>query len=227
MLWDLDIGQVGPEITVRATQRIELAGVIVHRSSRTWGATHRAGVPTTEPLRLLMELGSQTTAAELEAAVDQLVERRLVTWATVERTRASESRQGRRGLGAIGRLLEDRITRLGPTDSKLEADFARLLRRAHLHEAVLHPTIRIGARTIVPDFAFLAERVLIELDGFAFHGDRAAFERDRDRDVIAAADGWLVLRFTWRQVGEQPGEVIARIRAVLASRRELRSHATA
>jgi very-short-patch-repair endonuclease len=58
-------------------------------------------------------------------------------------------------------------------------------------------------------------RVIAETDGFRHHGSRAAFERDRARDAALQALGYRVLRFTYRQVRDEPGRVAARLRAVL------------
>jgi very-short-patch-repair endonuclease len=106
-----------------------------------------------------------------------------------------------------------------PSDSRLEVVMARLLGRAALPPATFHPTVHVAGRRLVPDCVFHAEKIMVEVDGFAFHGDRRAFERDRKRDSLAAAAGWVVLRFTWRQIVERPDEVVARLQAVLCLRR--------
>lgn len=62
----------------------------------------------------------------------------------------------------------------------------------------------------------LGERVVVELDGAAWHGDWAAAERDRRRDALLQAKGYRVLRFSYRQVVEEWGFVLRMIRAVLA-----------
>jgi hypothetical protein len=56
-------------------------------------------------------------------------------------------------------------------------------------------------------------RLVVETDGHEHHGTREAFERDRARDQALAAAGWTVVRFTYRQVLEEP----ARVRDVLLS----------
>jgi very-short-patch-repair endonuclease len=60
--------------------------------------------------------------------------------------------------------------------------------------------------------------VIVETDGYATHGHRAAFESDRARDAALQAAGHAVLRFTDRQITRQPLTVIAQLAAVLLSR---------
>ena len=53
--------------------------------------------------------------------------------------------------------------------------------------------------------------LIIELDGWRFHGDREHFESDRVRDVDAHALGYTPLRFTYKQVMFQTAETTAKI----------------
>lgn len=69
----------------------------------------------------------------------------------------------------------------------------------------------IGGRTVRPDLVFDDVKLVVEIDGFAYHGDRDAFERDRQRQNLLTAAGWTILRFTWRQVHNDPAAVIAQI----------------
>ena len=59
------------------------------------------------------------------------------------------------------------------------------------------------------DLLWPEQRLVVEVDGFAFHGTRAAFERDRRRDAELQALGYRVLRITWRQLTREPEAVIA------------------
>jgi very-short-patch-repair endonuclease len=61
-------------------------------------------------------------------------------------------------------------------------------------------------------------RVIVETDGYAIHGHRAAFEADRARDAALQAAGYVVLRFTHRQITRRPMVAIAPLPAVLLSR---------
>jgi very-short-patch-repair endonuclease len=56
---------------------------------------------------------------------------------------------------------------------------------------------------------------VVEVDGFAYHAGRAAFERDRARDADLQAAGLRVMRVTWRQLVEEPEAVAARLGAAL------------
>jgi very-short-patch-repair endonuclease len=59
---------------------------------------------------------------------------------------------------------------------------------------------------------------VVEVDGFAFHSTRAAFERDRVRDAQLHAAAYRVMRITWRQIVAEPEAVIARLAGALAAR---------
>ena len=76
------------------------------------------------------------------------------------------------------------------------------------------------------DFADPELKIAIEVDGRAFHSDRRSFERDRERQNMLVIRGWIVLRFTWERLVNDPEGVVAEIRAVISSRklpRELRA----
>lgn len=51
--------------------------------------------------------------------------------------------------------------------------------------------------------------------GFAYHRDRAAFERDLERDAILQLAGYRVLRFTHRRMESKPAAVIGALRGLL------------
>lgn len=77
-------------------------------------------------------------------------------------------------------------------------------------------------RLVHLDAAYPEARVAIELDGAAFHGSRAARERDLQRDSALAALGWVVLRFSYERLMRDPEgcrrEIVAAVRGRLANR---------
>src|SRR3954454_15840214 len=54
-----------------------------------------------------------------------------------------------------------------------------------------------------------------EVDGYAYHRTRAAFQTDRARDRAALSRGWRVARFTAAEVLTDPAAVAAELRDVL------------
>lgn len=65
------------------------------------------------------------------------------------------------------------------------------------------------------DFLWRGLSLIVEADGFRYHGGRAAFESDRARDMHLQALGYTALRFTYRQLRQGPGAVVGSLREVM------------
>ena len=46
-------------------------------------------------------------------------------------------------------------------------------------------------------------RLIVEVDGYQYHGHRYAFERDHKRDQAHKSALYEVIRFTWRDLAER------------------------
>jgi len=68
------------------------------------------------------------------------------------------------------------------------------------------------------DFLWREQALIAEVDGRDVHTARAAFEHDRLRDQRLMLAGYRVVRFTWRQVTEDPVSTLATLRGLLAQR---------
>ena len=79
----------------------------------------------------------------------------------------------------------------------------------------MNASIQLEAETFVPDFLWPAQRLIAETDGYETHGTREAFERDRRRDQLLDAAGYRTLRFTWRQLRDEPNRIADTLRAAL------------
>ncbi|MET7673171.1 DUF559 domain-containing protein [Micromonospora luteifusca] len=79
--------------------------------------------------------------------------------------------------------------------------------------------MRPGRRTIYLDMFAERERVNIELDGAATHGDPRQWEIDRRRDALLATIGILVVRFAHRRLVCEIDAVRRETLAILATRR--------
>jgi very-short-patch-repair endonuclease len=75
--------------------------------------------------------------------------------------------------------------------------------------------MRIEGHRFEVDLLWEEKRLVIEMDGEETHGTRAAFQEDRRRDQVLAAAGYRVARITWRQLEDEPGAVLTRIRRML------------
>lgn len=62
----------------------------------------------------------------------------------------------------------------------------------------------------------VAGRLVVELDGYAYHSSHRQFGDDRRRDRDLLAQGYLVLRFTWEDVATNPDALLAAVLAALA-----------
>jgi very-short-patch-repair endonuclease len=61
------------------------------------------------------------------------------------------------------------------------------------------------------------ERLVVEIDGFAYHSSSTAFERDRYRDGVFTAAGLRVMRVTWHQLTRVPEALLARLAQALVA----------
>jgi very-short-patch-repair endonuclease len=81
----------------------------------------------------------------------------------------------------------------GPaSESRLETRVRRVLHGAGLRPVRQHPVVVDGRRYRL-DFAWPDLRLAVEPDGYAAHGSRAAFERDRRRWADLTSAGWRLV----------------------------------
>jgi len=79
----------------------------------------------------------------------------------------------------------------------------------------MNALIEVHGRRIEVDCLWCEPRLIAELDGFATHATRHAFERDRERDRELQAEGWRVVRITARQLEEDPDTIESQLRRLL------------
>lgn len=218
-LWGLD----GPfesivEVTVPRHRRSSPRHVVVHRSTNLepGHVASRRGVPVTNPLRTLVDLGAVVPRPVLDRAVDDALARRLVTLDGVLVTLGQMAARGRCGVADLRASLAERT---GAPESVLEAEMERLLVRSGLPEPVRQYEVYTGGRFVARlDFAFPQLKLAVEVDGASTRVGREALERDDARQNSLVGLGWVVLRFTWCDVVRRPEHVLDVIVRMVASR---------
>ena len=68
------------------------------------------------------------------------------------------------------------------------------------------------------DFYFPGHGLVVETDGWDTHRTRQAFEDDRAKDAALTAAGYTVVRFTYRQLRDEPDTVADRLEAIIGAR---------
>jgi very-short-patch-repair endonuclease len=68
------------------------------------------------------------------------------------------------------------------------------------------------------DFCWPEARLIVEADGFRWHGGRRAWQRDRERRNRLTTMGWSVIQVTWDDLTRRPDALIDTIRSLLQPR---------
>jgi hypothetical protein len=169
------------------------------------------GTRVTQPARTVADLVGGRPLAHAVASADSALRVQLVTAAVLTDVllgRRSPARQARRQVAA---LMDPR------SGSVLESLLRVLLITSGLPSPLTQYEIRDRGRFVARvDFCWPGERLIVEADGFAFHSDRAAYRKDRERMNQLERLGWRVLRFTWEDIMSRPGYVVGTVSAVLA-----------
>jgi len=131
-------------------------------------------VAVTSPLRTLVDLGAVRPDL-VTGALETFAVAGLVSPAAVARNARRDRRRGRAGSAAVVAAVESLAIDGKLRDSLLESRGAALFDRFGIEGWVFHH--QVGRYEL--DFAFPAERVAIEVDGWTTHGTRTGFEHDR------------------------------------------------
>lgn len=196
-----------------------------HRGVRPGIRVHRA-VPgqdeitviddlrVTTPARTLLDIGS-ISARDLERALG--VGERLQPDLRDQLMTLLARYPNRRGTGTLRTLLADPSSGTF-TRSQAEEKLLELVRAAGLPK----PEMNVALHGYEVDCLWREARLVVEVDGYAFHSSHHAFVRDRRRDSVIIASGMRVLRLSWRQLTRERDRTVAQ----LAQAQVTRSHHT-
>jgi very-short-patch-repair endonuclease len=204
-----------PWITVPwARSAPELWDVEVIRSRHLQGVRRRRnGVAVTSPPRTVVDVGRVLDRNGVESALATALQAGLVSLPDVEIALTRAWRTAGTG------LVRDVLKHFDPAwESVLSARLGRLLKSAGLDVVAGFEIRRQDGRLVaVADFADPVRRLVIEADGWAFHGSKEQQQADRQRDRTLLLMGWTTVRYTTADILEQPEQVVAEIRALLSA----------
>ncbi|MDQ3675430.1 MAG: endonuclease domain-containing protein [Actinomycetota bacterium] len=172
------------------------------------------GIPCTSLARTLLDLAEVVDRRGLERAIDRAEQLRLLDMHAVNDV--LERANGRRGAPLLRSVLAEHYAASTLTASELEERFLLICLTAAVSAPQVNAWIALEHNTgYRADFLWRTQRLIVEVDGHATHGTRQAFERDRHRDQRLTLAGYRVVRFTWRQITEEPERVAETLRALL------------
>ena len=194
-----------PEVTSRSQRRVP--GVITRRSRVVATTTHRH-IPIVTVPEVLVDLAASLPLDDLarachEADVKYGTSPEQVEAALTRRPQAKGARNLRRV------LYGDQPVSL----SRLESRFHELL----LENGIPLPATnkRMGKHRV--DCRWERPPLTVELDSYRYHRSRHAWEQDRRREREARAREDDFRRYTWGDVFESPGAMLAELRAVISA----------
>jgi Protein of unknown function (DUF559) len=170
------------------------------------------GVPTTNPLRTLVDLAGEANPELLDEAIDVAVATRLVTVAGLLAEAARLKRQGRRGPAQLVSRLKSRRFTGAPAPSVLESRALRLLSSAGIPVDKCEVVVDGGRYRL--DIQ-IEGRLFVELDGYAYHWAPEQKRRDDSRRNRLRVLGFEILVYDWEAVVHEPGRLLGEIKTAL------------
>jgi putative AbiEi antitoxin of type IV toxin-antitoxin system/uncharacterized protein DUF559 len=214
-LWGIRGDSSGPiEVTVPARSRSR-SGIRRHFAPLPGDEmTTCAGIPATTVPRTIFDLAAALGLAAVEQALRESERLRLYDPLSLP---VLLSRYPRHRGNAVVRECLNRLRNLPPGVSReeLETRFLAFLDAGDLPRPHRNAWLTVGPRRYQVDCLWPQQRVIVELDGYATHGTRRAFESDRERDRKLAVAGYRIVRVTWWQLHDDPTTVAADLHELL------------
>jgi hypothetical protein len=173
----------------------------------------RRGLRFTTVSRTLLDLAADLNEAELQAAVDEARVRRRLNRRSIEATIARAP--GHHGVGALRRAIARHDRGRGVPIGEFERRAIGFLRDHGFPPYVRNYAVQVDGEPFTLDVVWVDERVGLEFDSRGFHDNDPRFATDRRRSRRLGAVGWHVVRATWLDLDERPGELAADLWAVL------------
>jgi very-short-patch-repair endonuclease len=182
--------------------------------------TRKLGIPVTNAFRTVRDLVYVLDEVRGNQVVDEAVRKGFATLEALWRLVGRESCAGRRGVGRLRRLLEQRSPDYQPSASEFQAVVRRLLKGAGLafvEEYVI--TASDGTFVARADFKLLDAPVIVEAEGRATHSSKLDWEQDLIRRNHITAAGLATVHVTWDMAKNRSDEFLDEVQRVRATSR--------
>jgi hypothetical protein len=209
-LWGIDRADRQVHVT-SPSGRPGRRGIVLHRARlHREDGTVRDAIPTTSVARTIFDLSEVVDRKRLERMTEEADRLGLLDPSALERL--CDRSPGRRALQRIHELV-DRLVVMPDTRSELERRFLAFCQEQGLPP----PMTNVLVGDLIVDALWPAQRLIVELDGYAFHRHRGAFERDRSRDAALQVAGYRIMRITHRRLTDEPTTIASQLRRLLRS----------
>ncbi len=163
----------------------------------------------TTPARTIVDMAAELNPREMRRLVERAQDGKRFDPTRIE---AVLDRNPRRpGCRPLLRLIALLQPDQDGAKSYLERLFLTLIRQAGLPRPEVNQHIEGRER----DFVWRDQRLVIEVDGYAFHSSKQAIARDKKRDRELTAALWRPARFTYEEVAFEPEETAAELKELL------------
>jgi very-short-patch-repair endonuclease len=212
-LWELRPTPSGPiDVTVGRRTRKGHPGLRIHnvRNLLPDDRTNVDGIPVTSVHRTLLDFAEVARYQQLRLALDAAERRDLLDGRKLEQLYARA--HGRHGLKPLKAAVAELRGPAPRTQSELERRFLALIRDAGLPE----PQANVLVEGFLVDLWWPESRLVVELDGYAYHKDRRTFENDRFRDTKLQLASCMSIRVTQARLANEPHELLSDVSRGLA-----------
>jgi hypothetical protein len=211
-LWEIRFSSSGfIDVSVPRAGGRRRPGLRIHRATglRREEVTTKDGIPVTTPARTVLDLAAVLDERPLQQLLDRTELLELTDYPTLGAI--ARAHPGHHGVPELRHALQTHDAGTTLTKSELEERFLALCRDHGLPT----PLVNTWPSGKEVDFHFPGHGLIVETDSWTHHRSREAFESDRARDALHARAGYRTLRFTHRQLVDEPATVAATVAAIL------------
>lgn len=211
--------QAGVEIATDKQSHRKANGFTIHRLHVPQRLTTRhEGIPVTNVVRTLVDLGVPMEAQAYGRAIEDALRRGLTSPGALRRYLERERRRGRPGVGILRAWLDAGGALEGPSASGFQRQVRQLLKEAGSFREEVEIRDANGVFLARADFGHETLPLLVEADGRKDHSGRDDWYQDLRRRRRVTSQGYFVLHVMPQDLATPEGRaaVLAEVRASLA-----------